>query len=152
MLPFFAYLRERDWRFQTMICIPPVPYPPFGHLPLEGKAKAVRCFAPSIKYWQSRHHKFESRDVWLGIRSLNRLVIPLWGIAPYILRGEAATTIPNSSFKQSFRTHSKDSTPKGLTLNPHRFYDFFNSRRSAIHTIFILLIYVSLYIPECAII
>ena len=43
---------------------------PTGHLPLEGKAKAVRCFAPSIKYWQSRHHKFESRDVWLGIRSL----------------------------------------------------------------------------------
>ena len=62
------------------------------------------------------------------------------------------TTISHFSFNRGFRTHSKDSTPHGLTLNPHRSYDFFNSRRSAIHTIFILLIYVSLYIPECAII
>ena len=32
--------------------------------------------------------------------------------------GEAATTIPNFSFKQSFRTQSRDGTPLGLTLNP----------------------------------
>ena len=54
--------------------------------------------------------------------------------------------IPNSSFKQSFRTQSKDSTPKGLTLNPHRFYDFFNSPRSAIHTFYLYYIYISDYI------
>ncbi len=106
--------------------IPPVPYPPlWGTFPSRGR---------------------------LTIRGKPVITRPS-GIAPYILRGEAATTIPNSSFlipnssfKQSFRTHSKDSTPHGLTLNPHRFYDFFNFRRSAIHTLYLYYLYMSHYI------
>ena len=45
------------------------------------------------------------------------------GIAPYILRGEAATFIPHSSFliphsSKTFIHNQRGGTPHGLTLNP----------------------------------
>ena len=104
--------------------IPPVPYPPLrGTFPSRGR---------------------------LTIRGKPVITRPS-GIAPYILRGEAATTIPNSSFlishsSRAFARTQRNSTPHGLTLSPHRFYDFFNSRRSAIHTLYLYYLYISHYI------
>ena len=101
--------------------IPPVPYPPLrGTFPSRGRL-TIRGNLLSRGLRASPHIYFAAKPP-----------------PPFL--------IPNSSFKQSFRTQSKDSTPKGLTLNPHRFYDFFNSPRSAIHTFYLYYIYISDYI------
>ena len=42
----------------------------------------------------------------------------IFGHRPISICGEAATTIPNSSFEQSFHPQSRDAPSHGLTLNP----------------------------------
>ena len=42
----------------------------------------------------------------------------IFGHRPIYICGKAATTIPNSSFEQSFHPQSMDAPSHGLTLNP----------------------------------